>query len=259
MGAVIHSSGNSLRANSKRIIPPIDPTGFKGIFLFGDSVAQSVRNYAGGADAVVVGNPVIGSSGQGLMLREATDYLTTDFTQQLNTTIIGMFKAAAQTFFPVSTYQGPRLNDATQPAAKGLGIQMAQSGGNPTLNGFVGSWNGSTAGSPSDLLFSPNPVASPVAGQYKMWGVRTTAGVTPAQVTTNDLGQGSQATRVGAAGTYVDRNTNKFRIGSSYLTVPTPAVEMLGAFVIDRILSDAEMATMYQWMKGYWARRGISI
>lgn len=259
MGAVIHSSGNSLRANSKRIIPPVDPTGFKGIFLFGDSVAQSVRNYAGGADLVVTGNPVIGSDGQGLMLREAVDYLTTGFTQDVNSTIIVMFQAQAQATFPLSTYPGPRLGDATKNDAVGTGVQMYSSAGNVGVHGFIGTWDGATAGSASTLLTSPVPSAAPPAGSYRMFGVRSVAGVAPATVTVDDLTAGTKSSRSAAAGQVLDRTTRTYRIGSSYQTTAQPAVKTLGAFIISRILTDGEMATMYQWMKGYWARRGISI
>ena len=259
MGAVIHSSGNSLRANSKRIIPPIDASGFKGIFLFGDSLAQSVRNYAGGADLIVTGNPVIGSDGQGLMLREAVDYLTTAFTQDVNTTIIAMFQTQQQPTFPLSTYPGPRLGDPTKNDAVGIGVQMFSSGANVGLHGFVGTWDGVTAGSASTLLVSPSPSATPAAGIYKMWGVRAVAGVSPASVTVDDMSAGTKSTRTAAAGQVADRTTRAFRIGSSYQATPQAAVKTLGAFIINRILTDAEMATMHQWMKDYWARRGISI
>lgn len=211
-------------------------TGLTGLFLLGNGLALAAKNYAGGADAELVGSPVDGGGFVGL---SPASFIQTDVAETLDFSIFVIGRKPAGAPAGEAVFVGN-----ANPGASQLGTSLY------TVSGLI-NYNvdrtptGGTTGSVTSN-----------AANFGLYSLRATAaGVVDIFNHTTTNGSISSNTNPRAA-----TGAGPFRIGTMYggsSFTSNPDVNMV--MIYNRKVSDAERAVIADWARGYAAECGITV
>ncbi len=209
-------------------------TGLTGLFLLGNGLALSSKNYAGGADAELVGSPV---DGGGFVSLSPASFIQTDVAETLDFSIFTIGRKPS----------GSPAGEAVFVGNFGVG-QVGTS--IYTVSGLI-QYNvdrtptGGTTGSVTSN-----------AAAFGLYSVRATAaGVVDVFNHTTTNGSISPNVNPRAA-----TGAGPFRIGTMYggsSFTSNPDMNMV--MIYNRKVSDAERTVIADWARGYAAECGITV
>ena len=224
--------------------PPFNTDGMLYAGIYGRGLA---KNFAkNGVDAVVSGSPVIDNH---FAKFTANDFIDTVVANTKEATLIVIAKRKVETRrqFLISSYLGDKNF--------GRSLLIGSGAGALTVYSHYAGVNGS--GEQTNLSYTAYFVPDHLDG-------------TPAFLCGKDTGKtlivsdvtGSKSDSRTASGT-LESFVNPaltYMIGRSHNNAEIPGDnEIAAALIFDRALSDAEIAAIYAYFQGYFARRGISI
>lgn len=224
--------------------PPFNTDGMLYAGIYGRGLA---KNFAkNGGDAVVNGSPVVNNQ---FAKFTANDFIDTGIenTKQATLITIAKRKVEARRQFLISSYKGDK--------AFGRSVLFGSGAGALTMYSHYTGTNAS--GEESNISFSTYFVPSLLDGSPAFIYARD-AGKTLSlgDVTGN---KNNSNTAPGTMESFVTPGLT-YMIGRSHNNAEVPADnEIAAALIFDRALSDAEIAAIYAYFQGYFARRGISI
>ena len=219
---------------------PISTDGLEVAHFFGGTLENSLRNFAHGKDnATAIGVPKINVNS--VSLQGGLNMIQTAMADANNLTLLVAFK-------PLESADAIITGNLVTPGGGGPTRKVAIAWSAPalTVTGFRGTdTNGSGAATPTAL----------VPGSPVCMALRNNTGASPT-VTLNNLTKGEVgvmanpgAPSLGAA----------IRVGGSYSAGYLGKTEAYAILGFSRKISDAELATLYAWLKAYCARRDIGI
>lgn len=225
------------------LIPPVFD-GLEYLGLFGSDATKSSRNYARGKpNGSIVGSPVFQPNY--MSLDGDTSYLDTGVTETADMTVIAVTRSTDtlatqdQFFYILGNQTGVSI-----PRAPASGAGMALYFGSTTSLGWrPGYWSGSAT-----VTGLVTATVDP-----KVWGyIEATAGGGGRYVTHRTQGVTAGGTTVATR----DPVTPKLRAGD-VPSVNSGTGDMAILIVFSRILSAAELLTMYAWVKAVLVKRGF--
>lgn len=224
--------------------PPFNTDGMLYVGIYGRGIA---KNFAkNGVDAVVSGSPVVNDH---FAKFTANDFIDTGIenTKQATLITIAKRKVEARRQFLISSYKGDK--------AFGRSVLFGSGSGALTMYSHYTGENAS--GVESNISFSAYLVPTLLDGSPAfLYGKDTGKALAAVDVT------GNKSSSVIAPGTMESFVTPglTYMIGRSHNNAEIPGDnEIAAALIFDRALSDAEIAAIYAYFQGYFARRGISI
>ena len=257
MTLALVSPTDSYEANAIGFIPPVT-RGLVGFFLHGSAAGPLGKNYApGGADAAVVGSPVL--SARSVRFKSLTNYLQTNLPQTADLTFLTVAKstdtlvAGTNATCPmfISNYSGPRSADTTKTSYGASLFLLGVAAGAPAANlrGGYAAYDGASGATNS----ASAQLALADASQFAM--LAFTKSGTARKVYNKTAGTSATYD----AGALVnDIATTLFRIGSGYADYAGLSdIAMTAVYNVG--LTDAEVETMYQFQKAFYARNGRGI
>ncbi|MGK8199504.1 hypothetical protein [Burkholderia cepacia] len=254
MGILLRDDQASYRSNAKGMIFPISDAGLELIGVFGDTLAASCRNFASGKAAFTpVGTPTVNANS--IELQGTAAFLQTDMAHSHDLTLIVISRPLDELgTLLLSNYQSKSQVHAGQTVGASL---YSHPGSAPddhvmSLRATYASTDGSVSVASGVGIENDIPV-----GQFQFHCGRFSAATNIRQadnLTTAKSALWPNETRAVDFG-------ETFRIGAGY----TNAVdyrgrsELVAVIGMSRVITDAEMTTLYKFWKGYCERRGILI
>lgn len=258
MGLSIVVKGADFSKGAVGYIPPV-PEGLQYLNIFGDSTIGQGRNLAVGKPAAeVIGSPVVGANS--VTLTPLTSFIQTQAADSESMTLMVIARSPVprgNTMF-ISNYSSARKSASGTTLATSLMMrpQSAPSAEQSYEEMGAAEWDGSSAASSN---FRSASLLRPIGGIQAMVGRRE--GVAAAKFRKYDNKTSKQsASSTPIPGTIFDLG-QPYRIGCGYANYGSGLVgpEVFFAAIWDRALTDAEVETMYQAVKAYYAGRGIVI
>jgi hypothetical protein len=257
MGLSIVVKGADFSNGAVGYIPPV-PNGLQYLNIFGGEGINQGRNLAlGKSGAEVVGAPVVGQNSATFV--PLTSYIQTSVADsdsitmmvvarspvpRANTMIVSNYgsnrKAASGTTFATSLMMRPQ----SAPNAEQTYEEMGAS-----------EWDGANSSSSN---FRAASMLRPIGGIQALVGRREGVATSKWRRVDNKTAKTS-AVSTPIAGTVFDLG-QPYRVGCGYTQYGSlVGPEVFFAAIWDRALTDAEVETMYQAVKAYYAGRGIVI
>lgn len=218
---------------------PIDTAGLEIAHFFGGSLESSLRNFSYGKTASrAVGSPTINADS--LSLKGATNYIQSAMSDSNELTLLVAFKPVEQVASIVIGNLVSTENGTTRKVAIAYGPQML-------VSAFRGTdTSGASASTPTALT-----VGSPAC-----LSLRNSAG-SVGEIVLNNLTKGEIGRQANPGAPSLG---SALRIGGSYNTTSyVGRTEIYAVLGFSRKLSDSELTTLYNWLKGYCSRRGVFI
>lgn len=241
MTVVIKDSNGSFREKALGWAGcPIDTAGLEVAHFFGGTLESSLRNFAQGkANSAAIGAPIVNTNS--VSLQGGLNMVQTAMADANEITLLVAFK-------PLEAADTTIVGNLVTPGGGGPTRKVAIAWSAPalTVTGFRGTdINGSGAATPTALA-----PGSPVC-----MALRNNTGTSPT-VTLNNLTKGE-------VGVMANPGTPSLgaaiRVGGTYSVGYLGKTEAYAILGFSRKITDAELATLYAWLKGYCARRLISI
>jgi hypothetical protein len=218
---------------------PIDTTGLEVAHFFGGALDKSLRNFSyGKAISSAMGNPVVNPNS--LSLAGQVDYVQSAMADTNETTLLVAFRPLEA----VNAIVAGNLVATTNGTTRKLAITL-----NTSLS--VAAFRGTDITATGAVLPTLLTLNTPVC-----LALRNSIGAS-AKLTLNNMTKGEVVETTNAG---VPSLGSPIRIGSGYTASNYPGKTEVYAFVaFSRKVSDAELATLYAWLKAYCARRSIVI
>lgn len=251
MGIIIKDNNASYRAGAMGMVFPIDNTGLELLSVFGGTLAESSRNFAPGKSPLsAAGAPTVNANS---IVLDSGKYLQTSMADNSNLTLIVIGRALTEEGSLIfSNYGSPSQTHAgvTSGASIYSSVGTAADGKLATVFQRAKNVGGvSTLVSASSVQVNVNEFHFMCGRLDGAVGIRKF----------NDMTAG--VATVSAADTTQFDLGGAFRLGFGYGATGsfTGQTEMVAAIGLSRAISDAELTSLYQFWKGYCARRGIVI
>jgi len=219
---------------------PISTEGLEIAHFFGGTLESSLRNFANGkANASAIGAPSVNANS--VSLQGGLNMIQTTMADTNELTLLIAFK-------PLEVSDVIIAGNLITPGGGGPTRKVAIAWSAPDLkvNGFRGTDIGGP-GAPLPTVLVP---AIPVC-----MSLRNNTGANPT-VKLNNLTKGEVGTAVNPGTPSLG---SAIRVGGAYSTGYSGKSEVYAVLGFSRNLTDAELATLYAWLKGYCARRNIVI
>lgn len=220
--------------------PPFTTAGLLYAGLYGRG--NLAKNFApGGAGAVVTGAPVVSNH---FATFDINNFIDTGVHVTKETTLVAIFKRVNPTkrqYF-ISTYRGS--TDA--------GRSLVIDNGNPNMAIYS---HYKDAADTSTVLFASSKMDITDGSPAFVYGRDTGKTLTIKDVTSQ---KGSNVTATGTSESFVNPALS-YLIGRGIGNEVPQASSIAAALIFDRALSDGEIAAVYAYFQGYFARRGIVI
>ena len=250
-GILIRVKGASFADNAVAFAPPI-ADGLEYWNFFGGDDARTKRNLAPGkANGTLIGAPTYNANS--VVFNPRVNYIQTDVADGVDMTFIAVSKPLtdAQTIL-ISSLQGPRPGATGTSNGKSLYYASGASGSSDNLVQAIFStsrWDGIS--SATTLVSSASTQTMPL-GEWRAISGRSSQNSSDLKVYGTVLGEVDVLTQ------QPDLTTAKYQIGSSTTGASVP-VEIAFAAIYSRALLDNELTKVYDFLRGYYARRNIAI
>ena len=240
MTVVIKDANGSFRDKALGWVGcPIDTTGLEVAHFFGGALDKSLRNFAYGKTvSAALGAPVVNPNS--LSLAGQVSYVQTTMADANESTLLVAFKPLDA----LNTIVAGNITATTNGTTRKLAISYGT-----TLS--VASFRGTDVGSQGQALPTPLTLGTPAC-----LALRNSTGASP-KATLNNLTNGEVDERANPGNPSLG---SPIRIGSGYTASGyTGKTEIYAVIAFSRKISDAELSTLYAWLKAYCARRSIVI
>lgn len=222
---------------------PVDATGLEFAHFFGGTLARCLKNYAPGkADSMVTGVPTIGT--HSITTRGALNYLTTTMADTPSKTLIAVYERIDEVDAMIIA------NTVDTATATGRKTSLFNSAGAIDNNVALSALHASDTVNTVVTVGAGIGLNTPVCHSLRFDSVEQV-------LYTSNLSTGATANAaVGGARTA----GSALRIGHSYVANGyTGQTKIYAAMGFSRKLGDAELNTVYQYLKTYCARRAIAV
>lgn len=253
MTILLKDPTSSFKSISVAYLPAV-ADGLEYLNFFGGTMLETGRNLARGkAGGGVIGSPTINANSA--VFTPYTNYVDTGVKMSTEMTMLIVAKLLTEeATMLLSNYTSARVGDATKQSL-GVGFTVVGAG---TANGKV----------PMTFQAAVN-----VAGTSTSGGV-STGDTTPVGVPhcfAGSVSDSSKERRItnlttsesvfGTSADPLDLGIGTIRVGSSASAASgfNHPVEIYAAAIYSRVLSANEIATMYDFLKGYYTRRSIAV
>jgi hypothetical protein len=221
--------------------------GLIGWYFHGGTLEKSLRNLAGGLAATQQGAVSIGENW--IRATPLINYIQTNHAETADMTLLSVFRTDQN--FASAAARPIMVSNYTGSPSRGFSLYVPGASGSTTpATGLLRNTVGYAAGVVNASLTVPDMTRWTFAAGTVQAGV----GQSIYNMTT-----GQKASVAEAAGATRNIGDQMFRIGSSYSTNFVGPSDIAFTALYSRALSAAEIDKIYQFMKGYFARRSMAI
>jgi len=243
-------AGADFSANAVGFIPPV-ADGLAGWFYLGDTIAETQRDRAGIADGVLVGSPTINAGYVSFNGYSSGQRMQTSIVETANITLLTVARSS-DAFSSGATKPMFVTNYGADPGHSNLliGASIYVDGGTPPaalvrLGGGQDN-NGTVQGQVNTVLTT----ADATIWNFYAGSLAATSSDTAATGNARKL-YNSTTAQTGTSSNYprVPHTVNTFRVGAAYNANFSGFCDIAFAAIYNRVLSDAEVETIYQAVK----------